>query len=259
MIATLPAPSESLTTTSSGVSWQVIRCHELPSTNSAAALLAPWHAVIAATQTGGYGRTRNPWVSDVGGLWLSAVLPLSRSELPWQLLPLVVGCAVAETLSHMGVRGHHVRWPNDLLIGERKIAGILVEKFQPDTAVVGIGLNVLNDPARRDPSLQQISTSLSQHWDYPRTLREVSEKVLQDLAAAHQRFAEHGFEPFARALNLHWSHRCRIEYRVQGESAPVRARYIGIGLDGTLEVLSDAGTLQQLDPTRVHGLREIAE
>jgi BirA family transcriptional regulator, biotin operon repressor / biotin---[acetyl-CoA-carboxylase] ligase len=249
------APTETLAT-AGGPTWEISRVAEIDSTNKAAARLPAWSAVFAATQSGGYGRTGRAWTSDQGGLWFSAVLPFGEGSAPWALTPLVAGCTLAEWLARHGVRNHRVRWPNDLMIGPAKLAGILVERHQPDTVVLGIGLNVLNDPAATDPTLRGQTTSLSQHWDFPRSLRELSQSLLSDLAEAHQRFVTHGFEPFARSLNLHWTRSSLVSYQLVGECLPRRARFLGIDPEGRLEVLATDGRLVHLDPVKVEWLRE---
>ncbi|WP_404423449.1 biotin--[acetyl-CoA-carboxylase] ligase [Nibricoccus sp. IMCC34717] len=255
MQATL-VPTETLAV-AGGATWEITRVAEIDSTNKAAARLPAWSALFANTQSGGYGRTGRAWTSDPGGLWFSAVLPFGEGNAPWALMPLVAGCALAEWLARHGVRNHRVRWPNDLMIGSAKLAGILVERHQPGTVVLGIGLNVLNDPAATEAALKGQVTNLSQHWDFPRSLRELSHSLLSDLAEAHQRFVAHGFEPFARSLNLHWTRSCLVNYQLVGECLPRRARFLGIETDGRLEVLADDGRLVHLDPVKVEWLREL--
>lgn len=105
-------------------------------------------AVLAAEQTGGRGSRGNLWVSPAGGLWLSVLLRPDRSS-GLDLLSLRAGLAVSEALSSMGPGAPiRVKWPNDLMLGDRKVGGILCEaRWQGDAlgwVVVGLGLNVTN-------------------------------------------------------------------------------------------------------------------
>ncbi|MGA1052758.1 MAG: biotin--[acetyl-CoA-carboxylase] ligase, partial [Ilumatobacteraceae bacterium] len=68
-------------------------------------------------------------------------------------LVLAAGLAVVSTLRGLGLTGARLRWPNDVLVGPKKICGILMERFTADRVVVGLGLNVTNDPAASDPDL----------------------------------------------------------------------------------------------------------
>ena len=98
--------------------------------------------VITHNQTGGRGRLGRRWVSSPGeGVALSIVTPNLGPELrSW--LPLIAGSAVAQELISRGVERVQVKWPNDVLIREGKVAGILCEALPTGRIVVGIGLNV---------------------------------------------------------------------------------------------------------------------
>ncbi len=108
--------------------------------------------VLAQEQTRGRGRLERTWRSDRGkGLYLSVVLrpPWPAQESGW--LSIVAALAVARALDGLGVRGARIKAPNDIHVGARKIAGVLVEPRlggdRIEFAVVGIGLNVSHTPA----------------------------------------------------------------------------------------------------------------
>lgn len=99
--------------------------------------------VVAEQQTAGRGRLMRTWLSPPrAGLTFSVLL---RPELPaaeWPWLPLMSGLAVATALREQAEVDAVLKWPNDVLIGERKVCGVLAEVVGPDAVVVGIGLNV---------------------------------------------------------------------------------------------------------------------
>jgi BirA family biotin operon repressor/biotin-[acetyl-CoA-carboxylase] ligase len=105
-------------------------------------------AVVADEQTGGRGSRGRPWHSPAGGLWLS-VLYRPASAAGAELLSLRLGLAVAEALEEAlpGLR-IEIKWPNDLMLDQRKLGGILCEaRWQGDAPgwiVAGVGLNVAN-------------------------------------------------------------------------------------------------------------------
>ncbi|HEY3528561.1 MAG TPA: biotin--[acetyl-CoA-carboxylase] ligase [Nocardioides sp.] len=128
-----------------GPRWQVHLHAEAESTNALAATTPePGLVVVADHQTAGRGRLGRTWVTPEGAaLTFSAVVDPGLDDEWWPLLPLVAGYAVARTV------GGSLKWPNDVLLGGRKVCGILVERVHvrgrgADTplAVVGIGLNV---------------------------------------------------------------------------------------------------------------------
>lgn len=114
--------------------------------------------VTADAQTAGRGRQGNAWASPRGNLHLSILL---RPAAPIAgVLPLVAGVAAREALAALGVEAR-LKWPNDVLVGELKLAGILAEASAgphgAEWAVVGMGVNV--DP---EEGLPQGATSLRQ-------------------------------------------------------------------------------------------------
>lgn len=107
----------------------------------------PGHIAVCRVQTGGRGRFNRKWIGEEGGLWASFTVPLSAPEdtaadVHWGHLPLVAGLALFNMLRGMGLDSVRLRWPNDLLAGKSKLAGILVERPAENMAVIGIGINV---------------------------------------------------------------------------------------------------------------------
>lgn len=99
--------------------------------------------VVAEEQTAGRGRRGRTWESAArAGLWWSLLLrPAVRTDrLGW--LPLIVGVGVARSLGRATGVEARLKWPNDVLVGDRKVAGILVERLGSGDVVVGVGINV---------------------------------------------------------------------------------------------------------------------
>ena len=120
---------------------KVYRFKELPSTNEFAKSLIKkeaeeWTIVIADKQTKGKGRLNKIWYSPTGGLWFSILLRPTNVLV----VPLCVGVAVCEAMRELGVDAH-IKWPNDILIHSKKVAGILSE-FDEGTVIVGVGINL---------------------------------------------------------------------------------------------------------------------
>ncbi|MEI7731990.1 MAG: biotin--[acetyl-CoA-carboxylase] ligase [Verrucomicrobiota bacterium] len=143
--------------------WTLHEYADVSSTSDLAATLPPWHAVRADHQQRGRGRWRRPWVSDVGGLWITAVLPTGPDLKPWRVFPLAVGLAVVDFVRSVGVANVRLRWPNDLMVGNRKLAGLLLEEPRPGLVLAGIGINITNQPETADAALHGITTRLTDH------------------------------------------------------------------------------------------------
>lgn len=138
---------------------QILRLISTASTMQEAARLAAQGcatgtAVVAEEQTAGIGRHGHTWHSETGaGLYVSVVLRIA----PAPSVTLAMGIAVAEAIENTTSLRPDLRWPNDVMLRQRKVAGILVEALT-GALVVGIGVNVnhLDFPA----GIAQEATSL---------------------------------------------------------------------------------------------------
>jgi BirA family biotin operon repressor/biotin-[acetyl-CoA-carboxylase] ligase len=102
-------------------------------------MLAPWGSVIAPAQRAGRGQLRRPWLSDPGNMLATLACP--PEDKPWNdLRPLVLGHLFGAALGSLGP-SVSVKWPNDLLVAETKVAGMLVEE-RGGCVLCGIGVNL---------------------------------------------------------------------------------------------------------------------
>jgi BirA family transcriptional regulator, biotin operon repressor / biotin---[acetyl-CoA-carboxylase] ligase len=142
---------------------------ELDSTNHKARQLAQGGepegtVVLAEVQTGGRGRLGRQWNSPAGGIWLSVILRPKLAPFEVQLLTLVTAVAVVEaTWDVCGIRPG-IKWPNDLMLQERKMAGILTEVSaeieRVNFLILGIGVNANITSDSFPGPLQKTATSL---------------------------------------------------------------------------------------------------
>ncbi len=122
--------------------FRIIRLESTDSTMKEAAGHPPGTVIVAERQTAGQGRLGRSWHSEPGtGLYVSIVLePVGEAgELP--VITLALGLAAQEAVQNVAGVTCDLRWPNDLLIGEKKCAGILVQ-LEGDTIIAGVGVNV---------------------------------------------------------------------------------------------------------------------
>ncbi|WP_016702642.1 bifunctional biotin--[acetyl-CoA-carboxylase] ligase/biotin operon repressor BirA [Pseudomonas chlororaphis] len=132
--------------------WAVLAFDSIDSTNAEAlraverGVPAPF-LVLAERQTAGRGRRGRKWVSPFAeNVYYSLVLRIDGGMRQLEGLSLVVGLAVMQTLREFGVAGAGLKWPNDVLVGRKKIAGILLELVGDPAdvchVVLGVGINV---------------------------------------------------------------------------------------------------------------------
>lgn len=151
--------------------WRELRVlQQVTSTNDVVAAaaregVAEGLVVVAEEQTGGRGRLGRSWQSPPrAGLTLSVLLRPRVAPARRGWLPLLVATALAQTLTeHSGAPDVQLKWPNDVLVGGHKVAGILAEVVG-DGVVVGVGVNVTTRPdelPRADATSLQISGARS--------------------------------------------------------------------------------------------------
>jgi BirA family biotin operon repressor/biotin-[acetyl-CoA-carboxylase] ligase len=97
--------------------------------------------VVCDVQTAGRGRQGRPWAAPAGTAILCSVLLKPPAERAQQELSLVAGQAVAETIEHATGLAVQIKWPNDVMVNRRKVAGVLAEASE-GTVVLGVGMNV---------------------------------------------------------------------------------------------------------------------
>jgi BirA family biotin operon repressor/biotin-[acetyl-CoA-carboxylase] ligase len=141
--------------------------HRLPTTMNKARELAKKGAaegtvVIAEKQTAGRGRIGRSWLSPEGSLAISIILNPSMNNLP-QLI-MIASLAVVRAISKVACLDARIKWPNDVLIKDKKVCGILIESEVKggtiNFAIVGIGINVNFNPSAF-PEISDIATTLS--------------------------------------------------------------------------------------------------
>ena len=212
------------------------------------------HTIVADAQDAGRGSRGRSWVSPPGeDLYVSIVarVPVALAQLP--PLTLAVGLAVADTVdASLGATRARVKWPNDVWVDERKIAGILIEGASTghhlESVVIGIGLNV-NRRAFPD-GLDTPPTSLalsggahdaSQQSGEGHLVRRIDRnQVLATLLGAVERwvdrFVAHGVDPIVNALDQ------RLALRNERVSCDGRFGILtGVSRTGALRLRTDHG------------------
>jgi len=237
--------------------WTVHEFAAADSTSMVAAHLPVWHAVRADVQTSGRGRFERAWVSDAGGLWLSAVVPArSRGAGSEQFcLPLIAGLAVCDMLRDLSVAGVRMRWPNDILVQDRKLAGLLLDQFAADQVVVGIGINVSNQPEECDATLKDQTARLMDLVEAPPELDELTALVLGNLRRVVLEWSDRGFASVLPRINALWGPPRRVKLEVG--TAIHRGVFERVDAGGRLLLQEEGGSVTAYEAHDVRHLREI--
>lgn len=179
---------------------EVLRLDEVDSTNLEArrwAASVPAGAgalaIVAERQTAGVGRFGRRWHSPEGGLWMTLAWPVEgdeRAVLEGLGLRVGVACLRAVERALEGAAGAgpvELKWPNDVLIGGEKVCGSLTESVRESGRlwlIVGVGINVNNDPAELPPGLRTAATSLKRQTGAGVSIDGVLGVLLAELSRA---------------------------------------------------------------------------
>ena len=158
--------------------------------------------------------------ADGSNLTFSVALRPTEPRALWPRLALIAGLAVAEALDRLGVAAE-VKWPNDVLIGGRKLCGILVEATD-EHAVVGIGLNVGMESLPAE--LEETATSLRMEGRPDLSREEVLAMVLNALSGWSSEMGS-GFDSVVAAVSQRWMQllaSCRSKARMIKTAACAR-------------------------------------
>jgi len=199
--------------------------------------------VIAEEQTAGRGRLDRKWFTPKGtALAFSLILRPTAEEKPH--LTRTVGLAALAVADSLRTRGlvAQIKWPNDVLLNGRKVAGILVESIwsgeEVDYLVIGIGMNVLKGAMPSAELLQFPATSLEKSLG-PAVQRE---KVLRDILAGIIALRPHiGTDSFIASWEKALAFRGEQVQVEAGSGTPITGKLLGLESDGSLRLRDEHG------------------
>ncbi len=195
--------------------------------------------VICESMSGGRGRLGRYWHAPEGGLWFSVLLKPKFREV--QLISLAAGLAVAEGLEAVTGVETLLKWPNDVLLGGRKLAGILSEGSYVGSklsyVILGIGINVNNELSSE---LRGVATTLRDYLGFEVPRPPILASILASLWSKYIKLSE----GLVSEVLEEWVGRSATigrEVRVVTHGGEVEGVATGLAEDGSLIVINDLG------------------
>lgn len=227
----------------------------LDSTNSKAYELAfhgaeEGEVVITESQTKGRGRLERSWYSPPFlNLYLSVIL---RPKIPPQqasLLTLLAAIATADAIKQVSGLSPLIKWPNDVLLRDRKVAGLLNEIHSEmdriHFVILGIGVNLNMEEKDFPKEIQSTATSLRMEIGRPISRKEFLQSLLSELEAWYTIFIKQGGQIILNA----WRERAQIkgrEVRVSSFGETLLGRAVDIDSDGALILETENGSQRRV-------------
>lgn len=242
---------------------RILHFDSVASTNDAAKELAMKGAaegtvVVAETQGAGRGRLGRPWVSPRGGIYFSVVLRPKLPPTEVAKVTLTMAVSIAAAIRQTTGVAVTIKWPNDILFGERKIVGILTEMAaEADSvgfAVVGIGMNANTQPADYPVAMRSGLTTLAAELEGPVDRVALFAACLEEIDRDWARLAEGGLDDVFddwRSMSSTLATRVRVS-TVAGAFEGVAK---GIDTNGALVVEDDGGEVRTFASGEVEHLR----
>jgi BirA family biotin operon repressor/biotin-[acetyl-CoA-carboxylase] ligase len=206
--------------------------------------------IFAEAQTRGRGRLGRPWVSPPGrGLWFSVLLRPPPPPQAATRLTIAAATAIARAFRREIPLRPEIKWPNDLMIHGRKVAGVLTElSGELDSVrhvILGIGINANLDGGDLPPELHNSATSLKMELGRPVDRAALAAAILQELDAAYACVGDDRFT----ALADEWSQHCTTLGRhvsVLVGSRRIAGRAECVDGEGALLVRTEHGRLERI-------------
>ena len=232
-------------------SWFNLELHDhLESTNSYLMKQASngcGHAtcVAASLQTKGRGRRGRAWQSGLGAsLTFSLLWRFQAGAAALSGLSLAVGVALIRALHAAGVKDARLKWPNDVLVNQHKLAGILIElqgdMEGPSAAVIGIGLN-LRLPGHVKRHIDQAATDLQSLMRHPPNPSEMLGLMLKHLANVLSEFESNGFEKLRDEWTSHHAYHRQLVLMLLPDGRQQQGVVLDVATDGILLVETPTG------------------
>jgi BirA family biotin operon repressor/biotin-[acetyl-CoA-carboxylase] ligase len=213
--------------------------------------LTPGAVILADSQTEGRGRNGRTWVSppDVNLYFTFLLFPEPRAVRPLAYVtPLAVAAAIEEVAAAVGKKiVPDLKWPNDVLVDGRKIAGVLIEvDHLPDrlAAIVGVGINVNLDPDDFE-EISGIATSIKAAIGAPVAREEVLASFCNHFESLYEEALSGSLRPFEAWRDRLVTLNRRVVAEVDGISLAGRA--VAVAEDGALIVERDDGVRERIE------------
>ena len=180
-------------------------------------------------------------------------------------IPVHAQPAVVVTLSTVGDRvraqnpelaAARLRWPNEILCGSRKLAGLIIEQPASGQLIVGFGMNVLNEPWTDSPELSDTATRLADWISPVPDLETLTTGILEALSEAHTQMLAGGMLAAIDELNAHWTDPMPVEISLSS-GGTVRGSFLGLAPNGHLQLLDHTGSIFLVEHPTVERLREL--
>ena len=218
--------------------------------------------VLAERQRRGRGRRNRPWFSPGGGLWFSIIL---KPRMPPSYVPLInlmASLSVAKAIREVATLEASLRWPNDVIVNERKVCGVISEaeysRGEINSVIVGVGVNVNIDEEVIPGELRGVATSLYIEAGYPVPPLPLLCKILEHMDRAYMALLKGEY----RSIVEGWKDYSSIigsKVEVVLDSEVLKGKALDLDDYGRLMLLTEEGEVKVISSGELRRLRAYGE
>ncbi|WP_281649093.1 bifunctional biotin--[acetyl-CoA-carboxylase] ligase/biotin operon repressor BirA [Parendozoicomonas sp. Alg238-R29] len=206
---------------------------------------ARWRVCMAEYQSGGRGRRGRVWQSPFGAsLYFSMLWNVESGLAAMEGLSLAVGLTVLKTLESSGVSGLTLKWPNDVLMDGRKLAGVLLEISGDPTGscevVIGVGINLVLGPEQKK-KIDQPVTDVKTAAGMSISKNKIAGRLIANLSSMLSTFQGYGFAPYREQWSQYDAFAGRPVVLYIGANT-IAGISVGVNDSGAVLIKNDAGT-----------------
>lgn len=202
--------------------------------------------ITAEAQTAGRGRFDRPWISPAGkNLYLTFCFFIEKREQELNNIPQVLALSTASILERLGFYPK-LKWPNDLLLSNKKAAGILCETVRQENGlavILGLGLNI-NMSAEELGMVNRPATSLLHESGTVFSIETIKNELIQQFALDLQRFLIDGFSSFFFDFAMRFDLKKGDPIHIRSSNQELNGLFHSLKPDGSLVIQLDTGKLR---------------
>lgn len=206
--------------------------------------------IIAEEQTKGKGRLGKNWISPKGkGIWMSIILRPDINPVHASKVTQVAAAAVSTSISKMGIK-NLIKWPNDIVVGNKKVCGILTEMSgelnRINYIVVGIGINVNIDIEELPNEVKGIATSLKEEYGERISRKKLTAEILNNFEELYKELVKENKISKSIQICRQYSAILGKEIRVIMRGEEIRGKAIDLTEEGELLIKDKEGKVQKI-------------
>ncbi|MBN4048987.1 biotin--[acetyl-CoA-carboxylase] ligase [archaeon AH-315-M20] len=200
--------------------------------------------VIAEKQTKGKGRFKRKWSSDLGGLYMTIVLRVKNID-KIKYLTFIAAISVARTINKLAKLNSKVKWPNDVLVDEKKICGILTETIsgKENYALVGIGVNVNQQKFPKNIINKSISLFLRINKKF--NIEKISKLIIKEFNNLYQYYKNENYKKILEIWKKN-SHTLGKEVKAKTLSGTFAGKAVGVDKNCNLILRLKNGKIKKI-------------